>query len=688
MPRICPPQRLLTLAILFSGLPVFAASQTVITVTANASRHPINPNIYGTAWATAAQLADLNSPLNRYGGNSSSRYNWKLNADNRANDWFFESIPDASSTPGERGDTFVTTTRSGGAEPMITIPMLPYIAKVGANRSYLWSFSKAKYGSQASYDPWAGDAGNGVRPNGSLITGNDPNDANTANSASIQADWLTHFLNTFGSAATGGVKYYVMDNEPSLWNSTHRDVHPAGETMDELYNSYASYANAVRTADPTAMIVGPEEWGWTGYIYSGADAAYGATHGWGGTFPDRSTHGNLDHVAWFLQRMKQHQTTTGKQLLNVFSLHYYPQQGEFGNDDSAAMRAIRNRSTRSLWDPTYTDTSWINSVVQLIPRMKSWVSTYYPGLQCGITEYNWGDESRLNGATAQADIFGIFGRESLDMGTRWGTPPTNSVTYLAMKMYRNYDNLKSTFGETSVLCKVPNPDVLSSFASQRTSDGAMTVMVINKVSASTPVKINLVNYVPGTAAQVYQISSSAQTGIAHRGNVTLTGNTLSTTVPGQSITLFVVPQPTQFDFEGVTQNWKASGSPVYSVGNSSLQHFSGLQSLAVKLSGAAGSASVAVANPATPKGKTVTFHVWIPSDSAITTVEPYVLQPASGGSVRTATTKAIGALTSNAWNTITVKVPTNAVTPLAQLGVKFVTNAKWTGTCYVDAVGW
>ena len=33
------------------------------------------------------------------GGNNTSRYNWKLNADNRANDWYFESIADASATP-------------------------------------------------------------------------------------------------------------------------------------------------------------------------------------------------------------------------------------------------------------------------------------------------------------------------------------------------------------------------------------------------------------------------------------------------------------------------------------------------------------------------------------------------------------------------------------------------------------
>ena len=43
------------------------------------------------------------------------------------------------------------------------------------------------------------------------------------------------------------------------------------------------------------------------------------------------------------------------------------------------------------------------------------MNTYYPGTPIGITEYNWGAEDHINGATAQADILGIFGREGLDM---------------------------------------------------------------------------------------------------------------------------------------------------------------------------------------------------------------------------------------------------------------------------------
>src|SRR2546429_4946246 len=163
-------------------------------------------------------------------------------------------------------------------------------------------------------------------------------------------------------------------------------------------------------------------------------------------------------MPWLLNQLRQRATNTNQRLLDYFTLHYYPQSGESGNDVSASMQLTRNRSTRSLWDTNYMDASWINSVVILIPRMKSWVAAYYPGTKIGITEYNWGAESHINGATTQADIYGIFGREGLDMGARWTTPDPTTPTYKAMKMYRNYDGSKSTFADTSCYCTVPHPD--------------------------------------------------------------------------------------------------------------------------------------------------------------------------------------------------------------------------------------
>src|ERR1051325_1427134 len=509
-----------------------------VNIDANANRHPIDPRIYGVAYGSTAQLSDLNVPLNRYGGNNSSRYNWQLNADNRDNDWYFESIGDTSSVAGERGDTFISNTQSAGARAMITVPMLDWVAKLGPNRGKLASFSQAKYGAQTGNDSqWFPDAGNGIlKATGQYVTGNDPNDANVANSSAYQQQWVQAMVAKWGLASSTAPRYYVLDNEHSIWHSTHRDVHPNGATMYEVLTRIQDYASRIRAVDPNALIAGPEEWGWSGYFFSGYDQQYGSLHGWS-YLPDRTNHGGADYLPWLLSQLK----ADGRHLLNVFTVHYYPQSGEFSNDTSASSQLLRNQSTRSLWDPNYIDKSWINDKVMLIPRLRNWVNTSYdPDTPIGITEYNWGAEPYINGATAQADIYGIFGREGLDLAARWTTPDASTPTYKAMKIYRNYDGNKSTFGDTSVLATVPNPDNLAAFAAVRTSDGALTVMVISKVlSGSTPVTVSLANFAGTGTAQAWQLTSA--NAITRLADLSVSGSTASFTAPAQSITLLVLP---------------------------------------------------------------------------------------------------------------------------------------------------
>lgn len=524
----------------FSPLAIIAQSSSVsITVDPTANRHPIDPNVYGVAHASTSQLSDLNTPLNRNGGNNTTRYNWQLNADNRGNDWYFESIADTSATAGERGDTFIANARAANAKAMLTVPLIEWVAKVGSGRSKLASFSISKYGPQAGNDwQWFADAGNGVLTNGQFVTGNDPNDANVASNSTFQQAWVQHLVSRWGTNASGGLRYYILDNEPSLWHSTHRDIRPTGATMDEMKSRIVEFATKIKAVDPSALVVGPEEWGWSGYFFSGYDQQWGSTHGWS-SLPDRNNHGGADYLTWLLGQIRQSSMTAGQRLLDVFTVHYYPQGGEFSDDVSSAMQQRRNRSTRSLWDPNYIDETWINDRVQLIPRLKSWVNTSYPGTPVGITEYNWGAENHINGATTQADVFGIFGREGVDMGARWATPAATSPTYKAMKMYRNYDGNKSTFGDTSVSAIAPNPDAVAAFAAVRSSDGALTIMVINKqLSTGATTTVNISSFAHRGTSQVWQLT--AANAITHNADVTINGTSFVTTLPAQSITLFVV----------------------------------------------------------------------------------------------------------------------------------------------------
>ena len=169
--------------------PIFAQNAPAsVSVDASANRQAISPDIYGVAFGAKSDLATMNFTMNRDGGNGTSTYNWQINAANHDSDWYFESILDPPETAGYDGDTFITDTRAAGvgAQPLLTIPMINYIANLGPGGAMLWSFSIKKYGAQTGSDPYQPDAGNGISAaTGKPITGNNPLDANTPNSVAI-----------------------------------------------------------------------------------------------------------------------------------------------------------------------------------------------------------------------------------------------------------------------------------------------------------------------------------------------------------------------------------------------------------------------------------------------------------------------------------------------------------------------
>jgi hypothetical protein len=126
------------------------------------------------------------------------------------------------------------------------------------------------------------------------------------------------------------------------------------------------------------------------------------------------------------------------------------------------------------------------------------------------------------------------------MGTRWTTPASNSPVYNSIKMYRNYDGKKSTFGDTSVSASGTNPDNVAAFAAQRTTDGALTIMVVTKyLSGTAPVVINATNFAGNGIAQVWQLNASNS--IVRLPDANYTNGSISASLVAPSITLFVIP---------------------------------------------------------------------------------------------------------------------------------------------------
>ncbi len=517
-----------------------------VVVDAGVGRHPISPLIYGVNFAEKAHAA-LRPTLNRWGGNSTSRYNWQQNAHAIGADYFFESVPDSGdATPGAAVDALIQTSKDLGAAPMVTIPINGWVGKLGPNREKLASFSVAKYGPQQKTEQWVPDAGNGSKPDGKPVEGNDPTDANMPATPDFQAAWVKHLVGKWGTAKGGGVRYYLLDNEPGLWATNHRDVIAVAPTAAQLRDCIIQYARAIKAADPGAKVVGPEEWGWNSFLYSPFDVQDAAKRGdWNPThMTDRKAIGGQDFQPWLLGQIRAEENRSGQKLLDVFTNHIYPQGNGIGlsdTGDTPDVQRLRARSTRALWDANYTDESWINAKVALIPRMKKWVRDNAPGMQTGITEYNWGNDASLSGAAAQADLLGIFGREGLDIATRWCAPIVKTPTFAAFQLYRNYDGRGAAFGDTSIKTVAPNPDVLSAFGALRTQDGALTAMVIHKEPGEiAPLHLRFAHFTPAKTAQHFAAAGDGT--ITRLPDVPVVGGSLLCDLSPQSVNLFVVPK--------------------------------------------------------------------------------------------------------------------------------------------------
>ena len=504
-----------------------------LSVDASAGIHPISPYIYGMNFANEAVAAAVRLPVQRWGGNATTRYNWQTDTSNRASDWYFENIPEDNANPaalpnGSATDKFIEQNQRTGTASLLTVPLIGWTPKA---RDYSCSYSVTKYGAQQSVDPWRPDCGNGRYPDGTVMSGNDPLDTSTAIEAGFVTGWINHMTTTYG-----GVQFYNLDNEPMLWNSTHRDVHPNPVTYDELRDRTVTYASAIKAADPKAATLGPVVWGWCAYFYSAADGCYPGA--------DRQAHGNIDFIEWYLQQMRAYEQQQGTRILDYLDVHSYPQMNGVYSDSlgSATVQTARLRSTRQLWDTSYTDESWIAQPVYLIPRMKQWTANNYPGTKLSISEYSWGALGYLNGALAQADALGIFGREGLDLATLWGTPTdANAPGIFAFRMYRNYDGAGGAFGETSVHAASSDQDKLALYAARRTADNALTLMVVNKTGQTLTSTLALTGFHATGTAEVYRYSSADLTKIVRQVDQTIAVDGFTADYPPNSITLYVAP---------------------------------------------------------------------------------------------------------------------------------------------------
>lgn len=520
-----------------------AITGPTLTVDVQGQRYPISPDIYGlNGYGTGqadflSQMQTLRLPVERWGGNAASRYNWQTNSFNSGLDWYFEGNPNTGNNPAQgqpsESDAMINRDRANNTKSIITVPMIGYVSK--SRTEYLCGFSVAKYGQQTAIDfPYAPDCGNGTLMNGTKITGNDPLDTSIAVGPDFVKAWINNLTSRYGTAANGGVKIYQLDNEPSGWYETHRDVHPAQLTYNELRDRTYQYGAAVKEADSSAFTLGPSNFGFAVYADSLVEG-------------DKANHNNIGFSEWYLQQMKLYEQQHGVRILDYFDQHYYPAQDgvTLAPAGNAATQQQRLRSTRSLWDPTYQDESWIQNAgfgpIHILPVFHNWIDTNYPGTKLAITEYNWGGLESINGALAQADVLGIFGRERVDLATLWDPPTSIQPGAFAFRIYRNYDGQGSAYGDTWAQAASSDQGSLAIYAAQRDTDHALTLVIINKTDNDLTSSLALSHFQAASQAQVYRYSSANLNAIVRQSDQAVGVGGFQATYPANSITLLVLP---------------------------------------------------------------------------------------------------------------------------------------------------
>jgi hypothetical protein len=522
------------------------AVQVNFAIDSSQDVRPISRFIYGmNGWDPASRPANLT--LSRSGGNRMTAYNWETNASNAGADYLNQNddFLGGGNTPNGAVAPSIASARAAGAGIVVTLPTIGYVAAdkngggdVNQTANYLavrFRQSLPRKGSAFSMAPDIADA-------------------------FVYQDEYVNFLDQAYAgafASTTNPIFLSLDNEPDLWHATHARLrgdavnppatqHGTNVSYAEIVQRTRDYANAAKDVNPAVTIFGPVNYGWQGYI----------------RLQDAADANNRDFLDFFLQQMAAAQVSDGRRVLDVLDVHWYPEArgpcvNPDPNDTPASCRvttdvvqagtvAARKQAPRSLWDPAYTETSWItqfstNGPIRLIPRLRDKIAANYPGTRLAITEYNYGGANDISGAIAQADVLGIFGREGLFAAHLWRLSNNNNFLYGAFEMFRNYDGANGSFGDTSIRATSSDVVAASVYASVDAGNpGRMVVVAINKNDGALTAGIAVTHGTQFHTARVYRLTSAGSQPQRQADIAITQPNSFQYTMPANSVTTLVL----------------------------------------------------------------------------------------------------------------------------------------------------
>jgi hypothetical protein len=499
-------------------------TEVQFTIDSAAGVHPISRYVYGANQPDWGGRAG-HLTFTRMGGNRLTAYNWENNASNAGSDWSYSSdgYLGGGETPGGAVQADVQPAFDHDAAIVLTVPIVDYVAgdkdgnvDIGDPGRFAARFKRNHplKGSAFTLTPSATD--------GDVY----------------QDEFVNWVSTTWPGSATAARRriFFCMDNEPDLWSGTHPEVHPDPVTYVELATRNIDYAAAVKSVLPDALVFGFVSYGWNGFVNL-QDA------------PDAGTYG--DFIDFYLDRMSAAEDTRGQRLIDVLDLHWYPEAQGGGvriiNDTSTPeVVEARIQAPRSLWDPGYTETSWIAEwgtmgPIRLLPLMREKIAAHYPGTELAITEYYYGGGADISGALAEADVLGILGRESVFAASYWSMTSDERFIYGGFDMFRNFDGGGGAFGDTSISAVTSDVERTSIYASVDAGVADRMVLVaINKSGSTVSAGIEVSHGTAFGRAQVWQLTAVSDVPVGAAEVSIPAGNTFRYDMPAQSVSTLVL----------------------------------------------------------------------------------------------------------------------------------------------------
>lgn len=518
------------------------AQSVIVQIDAAQGRKPISPYIYGknnnisddpSSPTSASEWELMRDAGLRFarenGGNNASKYNWRLKLSSHP-DWYnniyYHNWDYSAKTLGDS---------MPGVQGMWAFQLIGKAAANNTNNFNDWAYNNSNW--------WSGTCQN-------LAGGGTPNAgggcaATTSGNTNLYLEnWtadstvgiLDHW---FGGGSLGydpnKIRYWSMDNEPDIWNSTHDDVIPTQPTAEALMQLYFSVAKKARAKYPNIKLTGPvpcSEWQW--YSWNNSKINYnGQDYVW---------------LQYFIKRCAEEQLATGIRLVDVIDIHSYP------NENSSADIL---QGHRIYFDTTYnypgangvkttSASGWDNSITKeyIFGRVNKWLTQYMGanhGVTCGISEFGATNINANVTANSYASLLGTFADNNVEFFSPWFWYPGMWETMHLFSRYAKSTRVRSvSSNETDV----------SAYSSVNSSNDSMTIILVNRsISATHNTTINLSNFsIPNGSYTTKRLSSlpSGETFVSHtnnalqNGTATVSSNSLTVSLPPLSITTILL----------------------------------------------------------------------------------------------------------------------------------------------------